>query len=590
MIVFAMLQDFRDIIGDTMFSELAFLLLIAGVLGLALSRLRQPLIIGFIAAGLLAGPDALFLAGRDAHHIDTLATLGIALLLFMVGLKLDPGLIRTLGPAALLTGTVQVFVTSICGTALGLMMGYDFIPSALVGISLSFSSTIIVVKLLSDQRAIDSLHGKISLGILIVQDLFVVLCMIGMAGMSADPENSNFTIQILLFLPARLFALVALGFLFVRYMSVSLSHALLRSPELTVILSMGIAATFAEISDRLGLSRELGGLLAGMALAAAPGREILIARLAPLRDFLLLFFFVMLGTHLHFREIPDMIGPALVLSGFVLLGKPLIVMLIARMLGYRKRTGFMTGVSLAQISEFSLIALTMAASRGLVGEDLAGTMTIVGILTIALSTYGILNASKIYTALEHRLGFFEKDNAGRFEDLLHEARAKKHYDAILIGLGRYGLSIAEKLIDNNVKVLGVDFDPQAVHAAQNADIPAIYGDAMNPALAEMLPLESVRIVICAFPHHMMEAPGLNDLRIAATRALREKGFRGKIAVTSHAPLRESALIEAGADIILHPFDDAAHGAAEKILEAAKKENAEECPFAAAIHKSPVSGI
>lgn len=554
-----------------MFSELAFLLLMAGVLGLVLSRLRQPLVIAFIAAGVLAGPEALHLTGGDMRHLDTLAALGIALLLFMVGLKLDPGLVRKLGPVAALAGTLQVLVTAACGAALGLALGYDGVTAALVGIALSFSSTIIVVKLLSDQRAIDSLHGKIALGVLIVQDLFVIVCMVVMASTGTDAQNAGSLGQALLWLPVKAAILGVAAFVFIRYLAAPLSHALLRSPELTVILSVGLAATFAEISDRIGLSRELGGLVAGMALAATPGRELLIARLSPLRDFLVLFFFVMLGSHLHFERMLDLIGPALALSAFVLVGKPIIIMTISRLLGYRKRTGFMTGLSLAQISEFSMIAVAMAAARGLIPADVVNIITLVGVITIAVSTYGILNASRLYAALEHRLGLFEKDDAGRFEDIQDKARAKNRYDVILIGLGRYGLSIAERLVDGHLKLLGVDFDPQAIHTAQAVDIPAIYGDATNPGLADMLPLESARMVVCAFPHHLAEGPGLDDVRVTVIRALRAKGFQGKIAVTSHASRRETALIQAGADLILHPFDDAAQEAAERIVQSCTTE-------------------
>ena len=261
-----------------LFYEIAALLVLAAAVGFVGLLLRQPLIVSFIAVGVLAGPSGLDIAQSD-EQIDFLAELGIAVLLFLVGLKLDFNLVRTLGPVALLTGLGQVAFTTVFGFLIGLALGLGAVTSLYVAIALTFSSTIIIVKLLSDKREIDSLHGRIALGFLIVQDIVVVIAMIVLSAMGIGATGDAGFAEVLRVLGYGL-AMLALVVIFVRYIADPLVDRLSRAPELLVSFAIGWAALLAAVGFYLGFGKELGGLLAGVSLASTPYREAIAARLA----------------------------------------------------------------------------------------------------------------------------------------------------------------------------------------------------------------------------------------------------------------------------------------------------------------------
>ena len=255
------------------FGEIAVLLVMAAGIGFLGVMLRQPLIVSFIAVGLIAGPSALDLV-RASAQIDLLSELGIAVLLFLVGIKLDVKLIRSLGAVSLLTGLGQVVFTSVFGYLIGVALGLGAVTALYVAIALTFSSTIIIVKLLSDKREIDSLHGQIALGFLIVQDLVVVLAMIVLSaiGVGAAGEGAWHGAGSVPMVLTSGVAMVAAVIVFVRYIANPLTERLAGAPELLVIFAIAMAAIFAAVGQIVGLGKEVGGLLAGIALASTPYR------------------------------------------------------------------------------------------------------------------------------------------------------------------------------------------------------------------------------------------------------------------------------------------------------------------------------
>jgi Kef-type K+ transport system membrane component KefB/voltage-gated potassium channel Kch len=542
------------------FYEIAVLILVAALVGLAGLVLRQPLIVAFIAVGILAGPDVLGLVSR-ADYIGIMAEMSIAVLLFLVGLKLDLKLVRTLGPVALATGLGQVTFTAVFGFLICLAMGIDWVASLYVAIALTFSSTIIIVKLLSDKREIDSLHGRIALGFLIVQDIVVVLAMVALSaigvGMTTDAGSGD--IASVFVGGALMIVFVAL---FIRFVANPLLGRIARSPELLVVFAVGWAASLAALGDWLGFGMELGGLLAGVSLASTQFRDAIGSRLASLRDFFLLFFFVSLGAGLDLSQLGEQAGRALVLSLFVLIGNPLIVLVIMGYMGYQKRTGFLAGLTVAQISEFSLIFMAMGVTIGHVSQTYMGLVTLVGLVTIALSTYMITYSHYLYDLVEHWLRPFERRFPFR-EAAAAAADASGAHQIIVFGLGRYGRAISRGLIERGHTVLGVDFDPEAVTAWQQAGYDGLYGDATDPEFLGHLPLASARVLISTVPS---VAWGLSDTdpRLALLHALREQSYCGKIAVAMRTDYDEELLRQGGADIVLSPFIDAATFAVESV--------------------------
>ncbi|WP_322891723.1 MULTISPECIES: cation:proton antiporter [unclassified Yoonia] len=560
-----------EVIVQSPFAEIAALLVMAAAVGFIGIMLRQPLIVSFIAVGLIAGPSAMDVVRSDAQ-ISLLSQLGIAVLLFLVGIKLDVKLIRSLGSVSLLTGLGQVAFTSTFGYLIGLALGLGAVTSLYVAVALTFSSTIIIVKLLSDKREIDSLHGQIALGFLIVQDLVVVLAMIVLSaigiGAAGDGHGGGSVTMVL----SSGVAMVALVVLFVRYIANPLTERLASAPELLVIFAIAMAAMFAAAGEIVGLGKEVGGLLAGVALASTPYRETIAARLAPLRDFLLLFFFIALGSALDLSLLGTHVIGAIVFSLFVLIGNPLIVLLIMGALGYRKRTGFLAGLTVAQISEFSLIFVAMGVSIGHVQEDALGLVTMVGLVTIAASTYMITYSHQLYAVFERFLGVFERRGTPR-EPVEAGAHRLDGPKVIIFGLGRFGTAIGLRLQKRGITVLGVDFNPLAIKRWRELGLATEFGDATDPEFVTELPLPHAEWIVSTVPIH---PTGLSheDTRTTLIQLSRTAGFLGRIAVASHHLRDTELLFASGADVVLEPFQDAADRAVELLCGAAPEERTE----------------
>jgi len=548
-----------ELVTQSAFAEIAALLVLAAGVGFVGLQLRQPLIVSFIGVGLLAGPAALGLA-RSQDQIDLLAELGVAVLLFLVGAKLDVKLVRSLGAVAVITGLGQVLFTSVFGYLIGLALGLGWVASLYVAVALTFSSTIIIVKLLSDKREIDSLHGQVALGFLIVQDLVVVLAMVVLStiGFGAAAEEGG--LWPVLRTVGAAAALLVFVLVFVRYGADPLTERLARAPELLITFAIGLTAMLAAISDGIGLGKEIGGLLAGVAVASTPYRETIASRLAPLRDFLLLFFFIALGAHIDLSLIGANIGAAVVFSLFVLIGNPLIVLAIMGAMGYRKRTGFLAGLTVAQISEFSLIFVAMGVGLGHVGPEALGLVTLVGLITIAASTYMITYSHALYALFEPVLGVFERRGAPREAQAAPPARLGP-IDALLFGHGRFGAAIAERLKRAGLRTLVVDFNPAELRTARAAGFSVAYGDASDPEFVADLPLSGVRWVVAAMPAHVGGVTH-DDPRRALLQALRAAGYAGAVAVTVRDAAEKQALTAAGATLAFEPFNDAADRAVE----------------------------
>ena len=538
---------------DNVFIQIGVILGLATLGGLLARLLHQPLIVAFIAVGILVGPSGLEMVGYSSE-IELFARLGIALLLFVVGLKLDLHIIRTVGPVALASGLGQVLFTSMVGYLIALLLGLSHVAALYVAVALTFSSTIIIVKLLSDKREVDALHGRIAVGFLIVQDIVVVLVMIALTAFGqGDAEVSLWREGTLILLKGALMLLTVA--LLMRYVLPGLLHRIAHSVELLMLFAIAWAVLGAVAGDALGFSKEVGAFLAGISIASTQYREQVAARLVSLRDFLLLFFFIELGAALDLGTLGGQAGAAAVFSLFVLIGNPLIVMAIMGYMGYRKRTGFLAGLTVAQISEFSLILAALGLSLGHLEQDTVGLITLVGLITISVSTYMILYSHPLYERLAPWLSLFERKIPHRELDSQVEDPGK--VDILLIGLGRFGTAVAEHLHQRSCRLLAVDFDPELVRRHNREGYTVHYGDAEDPEFIGSLPLAQAKWVVSTVRDRNINRMLLNGLR--------EQGFRGKVAVST-ASRHEARLFEQeGVDMVLIPYDDAAKEAADRLL-------------------------
>lgn len=543
------------------FGEFSLLLIISALAGGIALALRQPVLIAYIIVGVVVGPAVLGIV--HAHEqIELLAQIGVSVLLFVVGLKLDLKHVREIGPVAMATGLGQLAFTIFFGFLILTVLGRSMMEAIYVAVALTFSSTIIVVKLLSDKREIDSLHGRIAVGFLIVQDLAVVVAMMVMSTLRSGDLG---WFELLGTLSLRIAVAIVAMYVLMRYILPNLVARMASSLELLLIFAIAWGMSLAAIGEWAGFSKEAGAFLAGFSLASTDFRDAINARLTAIRDFLLLFFFIELGSKLDFSTLGDELMPAFILSIFVLVGNPLIVMAIMGFMGYRKRTGFLAGLTVAQISEFSIVFVAMGITLGHVGVEALGLTTLVGVVTIALSTYMILYSHKLYALLEPVLGLFERKVT--FREMLGEAQVESVYkpEIIVFGLGRFGGRLCRGLSELGIKVLGVDFDPEAVKQLKRDGFAVRFGDGVDSALLESLPVRDVRWVVSTLPDLTS-----NKLLL---EGLRDFGFKGEIAVVAREDSIGMTLKAMGVPNVLYPNNSAVDHVVETLGGIIRQEKA-----------------
>ncbi len=527
------------------YAEVSLILLAAAALGAIGLLMRQPLIIVYILLGIALGPSGIELV-RSQDVIDLLAQVGVAILLFLVGLELNPDYVRRIGAVAVATGLGQLTFTIILGFLITLLLGKDWLTALYLAIALTFSSTIIIVKLLSDKRELDTLHGRIAIGFLIVQDIAVIVALVAMSVLGGGRAEGQSLAQVLGAILIKLGLLGAGLYIMMRFVMGRLLRFLARSLELLLIFAVAWAVGLAALGAGLGFSKELGAFLAGFALSPTHFRDAISTRLTPLRDFLLLFFFIDLGAKFDLSVVQQEWLTALVLSLFVLIGNPLIVMAIMGAMGYRKKTGFFAGLTVAQISEFSIIFVAMGIALGHIGMDALGITTIVGLITIALSTYMILYSQPLYRRLERLLTPFERKTPHAEMRFERQNANDQPVEVIVFGLGRTGRLVLDHYHALGIRALGVDYDPEAIAAMQAQGIPALFGTAEDQEFIRNLPVEQAKLLVITLPY-------LDDVQ-DLLKTLNGTAFEGRIIAVARSDADAAALKQLGVDEVVNPFE------------------------------------
>ena len=467
--------------------ELAVLVVGATLVMLALRPIGVPPILSYILAGVLLGPVLGVLAVTETLHL--FSEIGIALLLFVVGLELSIGRIRDVGRPAALAALGQVGATFLIGFLLALGLGFDAVPAAFLGLATTFSSTVVVVKLLDRAGEFGTLHGRVSIGILLVQDVLVAVVLTLVAGLGAGGDGAG---SIAVRLGTAMLGLVGLTVVAaaaVRWVLPPLFDWLAESTETLFIASLTWAFGFILAAEAIHVSIELGAFVAGVALAQLPYNDVLRHRVHPLVDFFLAVFFVSLGADL---DAGAALGHALaiaVIAVFVLAGKPLILAWLLTRLGYSGRTSFLTGVTLGQVSEFAFIMLAAAVASGLVEDDLVSVVAVAGLLTMGGSTLLVPRAARTYEALRERLPAFLR-RTGRDE----KPELEREGHVVVIGMNTLGRLLVHRLADLGEHVLAVDND----HAKLEG-LPAetLFGGVDNPAMLEEANIAGAKLVVSA---------------------------------------------------------------------------------------------
>lgn len=470
------------------FSQIAILFVVAGAFGVIAKILRQPLLVGYLFAGLTLGYMGVI---GDANALESLGKVGVTLLLFLLGLEMNLKELPTIGKPALLTGLGQIAFTSVIGFSISRMLGFETLPSVYIAIALTFSSTIIMVKLLSEKKDLSSLYGRIAVGFLLVQDFVAVIILMFLSGF----KDGGLGVSDYLIIGSK----AAFLFFVVWYLSKKIlpdffSKVVGGSTELVFIASIAWALGVAAfVEGPLGFTLEIGGFLAGIALSNLPEHLQIAAKTRPLRDFFLIIFFLLLGSKLVIdASVAGLLVPAVVFSLFVLIGNPIIVLIIMGLLGYKKRTSFLAGLTVAQISEFSFIIVTIGATLGHISNSHVALVVLVGVITMTISTYAIMSADKIFALISKYLSFFEKKGIQQTKQS-DIGKLMDHF--VVVGCDRTGSKIVKYLKRKKLEYIVVDFNPSVYRRLSRRQIPIIFGDISDPDVFESAMVESAKYII-----------------------------------------------------------------------------------------------
>lgn len=520
----------------SVFIELSIVLAIATAISFVMRFLKQPLIVGYILAGILAGPYVLNIM-HSHETLELFSKLGITILLFIIGIHLSPKVIKDLGKTSFFVGIGQILLTSIVGFSIAILLGLSKVAALYVAIALTLSSTIIILKLISDKGDTHKLYSKLTISLLIIQDLVATFVLLLISSFSNNATTQDHTSFVFVLLKALL--LIAVFGVVIKYILPKLMDFASKSQELLFLFSLTWGFGIAYVSTLLGLSIEVGALIAGVAISSSQYAEEISSKLQPLRDFFVVLFFIFLGSNMVLDFTLGSLIPIIVLSLFVLIGNPIILIIIMNLLGYHKKTSYMAGMSIAQISEFSLILATLGMQIGHLSKEVVTLITLVGLITISGSSYFITYAENIYPHVKRILDFLElrKDNK-------KEKEKKTKYDVFLFGFNRSGNDLLLTFKDMGYKTAVVDFDPDTKNRLPNKFKHFYYGDASDLEFLQKLNLKSAQLIVSTLPS--IEA---NSLLIKHIKSLASKNT---ILVYAHTKKDAIGYYEVGADYVILP--------------------------------------
>lgn len=514
--------------------SVSLIIVLAAVLTIIARIIRQPPILAYLFAGILAGPLFFgYLSSDTFGIIQLMSRIGVAFLLFIVGLSLDYRLFKEIGKVSILTGVIEVFAVGILGFLLAFKLGFANLTSIYLGAALAFSSTVVVVKILSDKKHLETLYGKITLGILIVQDIFasIFLMLIPLLG---HIGSKTAIFQQLFWAIIIIIVVFFLGsFVFNR-----LLNYLAASQEALFLFGIAWALVLATAFYSLGFSMEIGALIAGMSLASTKYALDLGGKIKPLRDFFVIIFFVFFGSQLTQFNL-SLLGIALIFSIFVLLIKPIIVMITLSLFGYTKRINFMTSLSLAQVSEFSLILVLLGFQLGHLSIEIMNLAVLIALITIGVSTYSLNYSEFLSKILKFRIFNFLD---GKITD--NKPIFEKNPEVVLFGYHRIGYKILETLKKMKIKFLVIDYNPGVVAALIKKGIPCVYGDASNKNLLYDSGIGTAKLLISTIPEE--------NTNLMIQEFLNEISSKAAFIATAEQPREALRLYHAGVDYVIIP--------------------------------------
>jgi Kef-type K+ transport system membrane component KefB/Trk K+ transport system NAD-binding subunit len=517
--------------------DIGLCVIAATVMAFVARLLRQPLILAYIGAGLIIGPPG-FQWVKGEASITQISELGLAFLLFIVGLEIDlKHLIRS-GKISAIVGTVQVVGCALLGWGAALALGFRGLPAAYLGVATAFSSTMIVVKLLSDKGELDTVAGRITLGVLLMQDVLAIVVL------AVQPNISNPALLPLALSMVKGFALVAGAIAASRYALPVLFRLVAKTPEVLLIAAISWCFLVSYAAVKADFSIAMGALIAGVSMSTFPYSLDVIAKIRSLRDFFVTLFFVSLGMQISVGS-ASMLIAAGVLSAVVLLGRFLPVLPALQALKYGRRVGILTSLSLAQVSEFSLVIVSLGLGLGHVDKGVVSIVAISLVVTSTLSTYLIQGNQRIAGFLVRFLA-----RRGWVDEQERETKSagKRHHAIVVVGCYREASSLVPLLVEDAKDFLVVDFSPEIHRKLTEMKVPCLYGDISHADTLEHAGLEEAKIILSTISDDFLR--GTSNLTLL--RQLRAMSPHAKIIVRAEKVKDAKVMYEAGADYVLLP--------------------------------------
>lgn len=516
-----------------------------------LRKLNLPLLVSYLLTGIAMAALVSFKFSESS--VSVLPELGSAFALFLIGMELSVREVKSFGRAIAISCLIQIVISAIAGVTIARSFGFSGVESFYLGVGLSFSSTVVVVKLLLERRDLKSLYGKLSVGILLLEDLVALLVLMFLSGSGQQFHGLRSLFLgsnslLLSVVAAKTLILLLLTYLFASFILGSIFKSVAKSPELLFILALAWCFLFTSLSLGLGFSSVIGAFLAGVAIASSQYHYNISSKVKPLRDFFIVLFFVYLGSQVNLATALSHWGIILSFVAYALIMKPLIFLLLFGALGFRKHTIYQAALNLSQISEFSLIILLLGKSFNLVGEDTISIMALSVALSIMASSILITQAKNIYPLVLPVLSFFERKSGfisleDRFEGEVLEGHV------VLIGAGRVGGPILEWLMRSKIPVVVLDFNPVVIEKLKKRGIKVLYGDIADAEVVDSLNLDKALLVIST-------ATDPADSKVLLSE-LRRRHSSASVVVRADGEEEVADLEKRGADYVMLPETTAA---------------------------------
>ncbi|HUV44238.1 MAG TPA: cation:proton antiporter [Dehalococcoidales bacterium] len=537
--------------------SIAILLAMALVGGMIAHRLRQPVILGYLVIGVAVGPHALGIVG-DVELIEATATIGVALLLFTLGLEISVTQLREVGKVGIWGGVAQILATAVLGVIVGVAVFKWPVPQAVMfGLIISLSSTAVCFKLLMERGELTSVHGRIMVAMLILQDLAVVLMMVAMPVLGGTVQSVPLVLGMAIGKAALIIGIALVSGLWLLPWLMGRIGGV-RSRELFLLTTLTLCLGAAVGTQIFGLSMVFGAFLIGMVLRGTAFGHQAVAEITPLRDVFATLFFVSLGMLLDPKFVLDQWVAVLTTVAVVVLIKTLVIFGVVRLFGHANRIAVMSGAGLFQIGEFGFIIAQGGLIAGIVTEHFYSLIMSTAIITMLLTPLSLSLIARLYQRLRLSRGIMTP-TAGDVSALTASYSPPAAERVVVAGYGRIGRNVAQGLQDAGVPFIVIEIDPERIAELRQSGKPRIYGDASNPHVLSQAGLSKARTLVVSFPDPLAS---VNTVRSAL-----EINPALKIVARAHRTREAEMLKSMGVEELISPEYEASLKFLERTLAA-----------------------